>query len=398
MSGDHHVEQVQQIGVAGEVATVGSFLDFSVDDGDVRPPFSCCRSNSEGISTLLGRQLDIPSRSPPKLKRARSDGYHSKIKGNCVSVATDAGDGVTKRKMSHKINGSVVSYTEDRVLSASNGRFELYGVMDGHGGYEVSDLISKEIMKRFVLNGPTGSICEYLANLIADIHRFAEQRIFYTGAGSTLVMAIVDNVDSIAYVANLGDSRCLIVRGNECIFQTVDMSADNPVEVARLNELGYSVSRSSDGAMRIDCNGLQVTAGVGDFRKGTFGLEDPVRRVPDISQVSLQSGDIILLSSDGLFDSPGISRGLRRQLTLMGGLKPIEQTVSDMVRGAKSGNLAKHMIKSHIDYLFRMYKDVAFQMYGEASTRWADEDILKAVTTGSDNKSVVCVVYDPDFA
>jgi len=105
--------------------------------------------------------------------------------------------------------------------------------------------------------------------------------------------------------ANLGDSRGLLIRRGEAVAETSDHKPDAPSELARIRAAGGFVSwRSPEDAARVDGE-LACSRAFGDFRwKATAAKPDgnKVSPVPEISEMSVLDGDVVLLACDGVFD------------------------------------------------------------------------------------------------
>lgn len=177
----------------------------------------------------------------------------------------------------------------------------LYAVCDGMGGHNAGEVASKmaiETLHAFIakshgeekdITWPYGlePSLSFEANRLKTAIKLANKRIFkaadnredYTGMGTTLVAALVN--DGTLTVGNAGDSRCYMVRAGKITQLTRD---DSWVSAAWAEGI-----LSSD---EIDRHPLRnvITKAVG--AKDKIELET--------SEHKLAAGDIILLCSDGL--------------------------------------------------------------------------------------------------
>lgn len=177
----------------------------------------------------------------------------------------------------------------------------LYAVCDGMGGHNAGEVASKmaiETLHAFIaksqgeekdITWPYGlePHLSFEANRLKTAIKLANKRIFkaadnredYTGMGTTLVAALVN--DGTLTVGNVGDSRCYMVRAGKITQLTRD---DSWVSAAWAEGI-----LSSD---EIDRHPLRnvITKAVG--AKDKIELET--------SEHKLAAGDIILLCSDGL--------------------------------------------------------------------------------------------------
>ena len=178
---------------------------------------------------------------------------------------------------------------------------DLYAVCDGMGGHNAGEVASKmaiETLHAFVaksqgeekdITWPYGlePNLSFEANRLKTAIKLANKRIFkaadnredYTGMGTTLVAALVN--DGTLTVGNAGDSRCYMVRAGMLTQLTRD---DSWVSAAWAEGI-----LSSD---EIDRHPLRnvITKAVG--AKDNIELET--------TEHKLASGDLVLLCSDGL--------------------------------------------------------------------------------------------------
>jgi PPM family protein phosphatase len=135
-----------------------------------------------------------------------------------VSFATDVGK--VRRN-----NEDFVSTA--RVADAAGERFSLWLVADGVGGGPQG-----EVASRLAVETVAGHLAEARwsdpAQAIADAFRLANRRVHEitgTGASSTtLVSALVREVDGTVWVANVGDSRAYLISGQSARVVTADHS------------------------------------------------------------------------------------------------------------------------------------------------------------------------------
>ena len=177
----------------------------------------------------------------------------------------------------------------------------LYAVCDGMGGHNAGEVASKmaiETLHAFIaksqgeekdITWPYGlePNLSFEANRLKTAIKLANKRVFkaadnredYTGMGTTLVAALVN--DGTLTVGNAGDSRCYMVRGGKLSQLTRD---DSWVSAAWAEGI-----LSHD---EIDRHPLRnvITKAVG--AKDNIELET--------GETKLLSGDIVLLCSDGL--------------------------------------------------------------------------------------------------
>lgn len=171
-------------------------------------------------------------------------------------------------------------------------KYTFFAIYDGHGGDSCSKYLKQYLLDE--LNNLTEITPEKIKQVFQRID-LGYRRIF-PSAGSTAVVAIMDNEHQQLMIVNLGDSRAMIVRNGEIIYETVDHTPNSERE--RISRTGYFVIDN-----RI-CGTLALSRAFGDFEY----KEDPmnidnygVSIIPDVSGwIQLMENDLIILNCDGL--------------------------------------------------------------------------------------------------
>lgn len=202
----------------------------------------------------------------------------------------------------------------------------LFAVLDGHGGKEVSTFVSRHFCEELLKNP------NYAAGKLetALIETFLYMDIMMTKpegvqelykiqkdipdnysvdvtsveemddlAGTTACVALIRN--RTLYVANAGDSRCVLVRAGKALDMSVDHKADLPSEQARVKKAGGYIQD-----FRVNGE-LAITRSIGDFEFKTnarLPLEGQiVTPLPDVKVEQLKPEDqYLILGCDGIWD------------------------------------------------------------------------------------------------
>jgi protein phosphatase len=167
----------------------------------------------------------------------------------------------------------------------------LLAVADGMGGHEGGEVASRMAIETLRQHF-TGGVPEDIALELKRAYREANERIWAEGAsqtadrhmGTTLVAAVVNG--PYLTIANVGDSRAYLIRGNQVQQLTQDHSL--VAEQVEKGELAAGTERQSP-------NRNVLTAAVGT----TDRLD---RKLPSIYELSLIPEDRLLLCSDGFYD------------------------------------------------------------------------------------------------
>ncbi|XP_010055861.2 probable protein phosphatase 2C 8 isoform X2 [Eucalyptus grandis] len=165
------------------------------------------------------------------------------------------------------------------------GCYDFFGVYDGHGGANVANacrdrlhkLLVKEMEGRAdVCGGDGGGESEWRKVMEASFGKMDEE-VGGKGvdastrmAGSTAVVAVVGKEEVV--VANCGDSRAVLCRGDVAVPLSVDHKPDRPDEKERVEAAGGRI---------IDWNGSRVlgvlatSRSIGDYYLKPFVIAEP---------------------------------------------------------------------------------------------------------------------------
>ncbi|OWA50145.1 putative protein phosphatase [Hypsibius exemplaris] len=120
-------------------------------------------------------------------------------------------------------------------------------------------------------------------------------------SGATACVAFIK--DDILYVANAGDSRCVVCQDGKAIEMSFDHKPEDPLETARIYKAGGKVT--ADGRVN---NGLNLSRALGDHNyKGNVALdlsEQMISAKPDIKTLQLNSShQFLVIACDGIWNS-----------------------------------------------------------------------------------------------
>jgi len=213
-------------------------------------------------------------------------------------------------------------------------RAGLLAVLDGHGGSDVSTLVSRLLARklRSVLEADTNGVlawqsnegrCAAIKRAFLELDRHLSRKDMAYNCGSTCVVAVVWRGSESAGIkspyrvllANLGDSRGLIVRdadtqqaeaGSGLVAgRTEDHKPTCELEEQRIVSAGGYVSRPNYGPPRVNGD-LALSRAFGDFRlKDNASLLPEQQKVspePDTYEFTCHIGDTIVLACDGAYD------------------------------------------------------------------------------------------------
>ena len=184
----------------------------------------------------------------------------------------------------------------------NNSRYHLFGVLDGHGGASCSLYASKQLEKLIgqelsdeTIN-PRKILWQNMMKVDDDWIKMQEEAEAPNESGTTSCVVLFDSSKYKIYCSNIGDSRALLCRGNQCVQLTFDQKPSHPREMAYTVENGGFITGD-----RIN-GSLGVARAIGDI----YFKEDGYRYMssePDITEIALTPQDrFILCACDGLYD------------------------------------------------------------------------------------------------
>ena len=112
--------------------------------------------------------------------------------------------------------------------------------------------------------------------------------------GCTANVVMIDYSTNKLFVANAGDSRCILGRGGQCVPLSFDHKPECEVEIARIEAAG---SRVTEG--RVDGH-LNLTRALGDLKfkkkEGLTAEEHPITANPDVFEYEFTAeADFLLM-------------------------------------------------------------------------------------------------------
>lgn len=213
-----------------------------------------------------------------------------------VAELTDRGTSPDRPQNEDAVRHMVHPRLADRILAVVAD-----GMGGAQGGTQASRIAVDTVCRRFVQDGAR----QDLDTLLEEMGQEAHQRVASVanddpalkGAGTTLVMAIVDG--DRFHMAHVGDSRAYLLRGSELTQLTEDHSLVRKlIESGQLTEEAAETDERRHILSQAVGRGSQITVEVG-------------------AAVRAQPGDRYLLCSDGLYsaiDEAQIGRALAREV------------------------------------------------------------------------------------
>lgn len=228
-------------------------------------------------------------------------------------------------------------HQEDRVIcepfvTKTNGSGYLIGVLDGHGGGEVSTFCAHKIPEIFSPHADDAT-----AELIRIVQSLADQTEMFE-SGSTLSLVHIDEHEKIATTAILGDSPIVVIdKYGSTHIQLGHNISTNALERAAIEQRGgvcrdkYVYNAPGNDYGMSTYHGLQLTRALGDC-----DLRFILDRRPEINQFPLGTRSKIIVASDGILASED---AIRQQHDLL--------AMATELQGADE--MLQHRIKQKLD-------------------------------------------------
>jgi serine/threonine protein phosphatase PrpC len=134
-----------------------------------------------------------------------------------------------------------------------------------------------------------------------DAKTMTNAEMLLDSIGCTSNVVFIDKENKKIYVANAGDSRCVIGKNGEAVEMSIDHKPDCQIEIDRIEKSGSTIT---DG--RVDGN-LNLTRSLGDLkykqREHLTPEEQAITANPDTYEFELTNDiDFILMGCDGIWE------------------------------------------------------------------------------------------------
>ncbi len=296
------------------------------DDDETMSPQPKRRSKNQSKRLSLNEESPNKSNKKSADDDIQSSSKHSKdmnlsdsqnhIKNiSYISQAGKGEDGFTKVNQ----DSYLVDLNEFKL-----GDFNVFGVLDGHGlnGHLVSQFVSKYIKSHLHKNKHVKhlpdeeSVYNQLKNnnyeIIRKLYTHAEREVGKSDidanfSGTTCVIVFQSGTKLIT--ANVGDSRAIIVKGDEVFPLSIDQKPNNEHELKRILKHGGEVSQYEEdgiksGPFRVWKKGemypgIAMSRSIGDLLASTLGV------IPEPEFIEMEidkDTKFAVLASDGVWE------------------------------------------------------------------------------------------------
>jgi hypothetical protein len=161
--------------------------------------------------------------------------------------------------------------------------------------------------------------------------------------GTTCTICIIDSKNKLAHIINLGDSYAIILKNSlitcDLKFITEPHEANSIKERQRITNINANV-KFCNNYMYLNQHKLMVTRTFGDYH-----LDEIINREGDYEMIKLDDNDLIILTSDGLFE-----KIINNQIK---GGRYISEICEDALYAVQEdpSNISQILIQKHIEKL-----------------------------------------------
>lgn len=170
-----------------------------------------------------------------------------------------------------------------------------FALFDGHSGAGAAEASARQLhnfLMSSLRKSPEDTIASHFESAYLNTHESLGSEIGKSGCTAVTCWLAKQGASRTLHVANVGDSRAVLLRGTNALRLTKDHKPDDPEEKQAVIARGGLVMNGRISGI------LAVSRSLGDYRADKY-----VSRVPTVSSTPLTSGDsVLLLACDGLFD------------------------------------------------------------------------------------------------
>jgi len=170
-----------------------------------------------------------------------------------------------------------------------------FGVYDGHGGRQVVERVKAHlhlIFKEKLAEAASVEEAWLLAYQAMD-KQIADEKIMFSGTtAATIFIRKEESGKRMAYAANAGDARIVLIKEGKAVRLTYDHKASDQAEIERIHALGGFVIMNRVNGM------LAVTRALGDMTMKEHVTCDPYTTVTELCEGCSH----VIVACDGIWD------------------------------------------------------------------------------------------------
>jgi serine/threonine protein phosphatase PrpC len=214
----------------------------------------------------------------------------------------------------------------------------LLGVADGHGGDQTSSYVSHQLSAGLfdvILANQNGSHNEAVLKTFEYLNdntlELCDKHNLHYESGTTLSLVFIPASQEKAYVGIIGDSPVILANSDKSIHVSPEHNARTNEEERK--EAVLRGGRYIDGYLMppFGSYGLQMTRDLGFHAMGNI-----LKREPEIYELPIEPGAVMILGSDGLLDPSHDSTAILNQAKRIAQLVLDGAEATDLINDALS--------------------------------------------------------------
>ena len=210
-------------------------------------------------------------------------------------------------------------------LDVIEGEVSVFGVFDGHGGCEVAHFVDHHLVDQLRKNEhfKAGNYRHALMDVFLNLDKMLltpegkkelekinkqhgsdaasqgyDRGEIHVAAGCTCCVALITKTE--VYVANAGDTRCVIANKGKAKDLSIDHKPDLPTERRRVQKAGGFVEEGRVNGI------IAISRAIGDWEYKNLSLKPEDNMVSAFPEVMVEKltpeHDFIILACDGIWD------------------------------------------------------------------------------------------------
>ena len=196
-------------------------------------------------------------------------------------------------------NRTYRDYMEDKsrfVLNINgDNNSQLFCLFDGHGGVNVSQFLQDNFHIYFKEMLPISNPQENFKQLFSKVdNKIKDLNLLNIGSTACIVYITKEKGKKVLYSANIGDTRSLLISGNDYKRLSYDHRATDPEEFKRIVQGGGIVFGGRVYGT------LMLSRAFGDWELKTYGVSSE----PHVTKINISENDkYVIIATDGVWDT-----------------------------------------------------------------------------------------------
>jgi len=287
-------------------------------------------SATTGVSTTTTAKVSSPARIRAPTRLESDDYNYNRLESPPTSPEPPTADASSTTSSTTTSTAAVTASSDMGLPSLAKTHF--FGIYDGHSGIGAAAFVRDDLSRRLAIACQKERLSAAMVKTAmgeSDAAVCVALRQLKTtatySAGTTLVVAALEEPSNKLFIANVGDSRAVLSAGGQVVFATLDHKPHRPEEKALVEKLGGRIGytdahsrgnqsfccapcwgcpcfKSYKRPWRVFPGGLAVSRTFGDVCKNEAQAR-VTSAEPDVTEITLEpKHDFLILACDGVWD------------------------------------------------------------------------------------------------